>query len=582
MATYDTDLNTISTNDASTGWGEMVNPQGGGGAPSLDNESFIQGTGSVAQNTATATDQGAGINLLLSDVGVTLSESTWTAGEVMWVWLNFAAASNLYEWDASGGTGSGGWLCGFQDNRQNNNSRWDGWRTLGDNFGTYPYGGWQCAVFDPSDSTTADQNGAGGSAAGTWNYFISVPNLRNAISKGDPHVVDAIRYGRGRLTITGTGSSFAEIAEYNDYDDAANTPPGTSSTSIDSGRHKLGIFSERQGSYIWQGLLQFGSAASSITFTDSNENIRKLDTPRTYADFDRVEIRNTASEVNWTTVNWQGATDTIETVFTNFPRSYGRFEMIDDANVNLTGCTFTDLGTFIFQSNATVDACTFRRDFEITQGAATFTDCLFDGSQAANTIVVATPADVNNITGCEFIKPATDNHAVNFGTVNPGSPVTINWNNNTLEGYTAGSTGTFTGTAADANAAISITNNGANVTIDVLGTATVPSVENTGTGNVIVQSSVTNTVTVTDTSGAAVSGALVIIIVTGTNTELTSGLTNGSGVFTFGSAASIPIAVRVRKSTSGTTRYVPIDTPSNTGSGADVFITLTEDLIASA
>ena len=43
-------------------------------------------------------------------------------------------------------------------------------------------------------------------------------------------------------------------------------------------------------------------------------------------------------------------------------------------------------------------------------------------------------------------------------------------------------------------------------------------------------------------------------------------------------SASVPIVLRVRKSTTGSTRYIPVETTANTGTnGVSVSVTLIED-----
>ena len=584
MATYTTSWTTISTNDADTGWGEMVAPNGSGSSPSLDNENFIQGTGSVSQPTAQATGQSAGVNLDLSQVAVgTLTSAGWTTGDVVFVWLDFAAPANIYDWDATdtGATGSGGWLCGFQDNRQNNNSRWEAWRCLGSDFGTYPYGGWQCAVFYPLGP--ADQSGAGGVTGGAWNYFISVPNLRNAIQKGSPHVVDAIRFGRGFIQITGTGGSFSELAEYNDYDDAANTPPGTSSTSVDSGRHKLGVFSERGGGYVWQGLLQFGASGSTITFSDSNAIITKLDTPRTYAGFDKIEFINASSSITWNTVTINGAETTAETtLFTNFPRSWGNVEMVDNATVTLSGCSFSDLGTFILQSNGTLnEGTTLRRCQAITQSGATLNDVSIVDTQISTESVISTGSTISLITNSSFSRTSGTINAIFIDNITANQ--TITWNGNTLTGYGTQTVGTGISSTAGGALRLRFTSGTPTITISVVNNATVPTVEivnDGGTGTVNIEQNVSITITVKDVGGTGVQGAQVAIFNETTGATITNQLTDSSGNFSspVSTAANQPIVIRVRKSTTGSTRYIPVETTSNTGAtGVALSITLTED-----
>lgn len=449
----------------------------------------------------------------------------------------------------------------------------------GSDYPPNPIGGWYCYALDPDNLPATVANvviGTGKGTNGTDYIQIGGGVTSPELARGQAFAIDATRVGRASSIVTAGGggdpdANFSVIAE-----------------TLDTVSSRYGIFQESGGSFTMQGRLALGDGTTEVTFTDANKNVVILPTPSVGPNFNQIQIQNgtsTTSTIVWDTVFFTnpGVNDIVAP-----SASRGDFVVTDNANVQFTGCSFTDMGTFVFNESGanpnTLTDVTFRSCEQVTQANATMTGCTFETSVDTVSLLTSstTLTEFNKVTGCFFVKATTDNHAVSFGTVNPGSPVSVSFDGHSLEGYTAGSLGTFTGTAADNNAAISITNNGADVTIDVINGADLPSVENTGTGNVIVQQQVSNTINVSDADGA-VSGALVIIVNTSTNTELTSGLTNGSGIFTFNSGANIPIAVRVRKSTTGATRYVPVVTTSNTGAnGTSVFITLVEDLIASA
>ena len=92
-----------------------------------------------------------------------------------------------------------------------------------------------------------------------------------------------------------------------------------------------------------------------------------------------------------------------------------------------------------------------------------------------------------------------------------------------------------------------------------------------------VNNNVTVTITVQDAATAPVVGAVVGIYNANTNVELENNETDGSGIVTFSTSASQPVYVRVLKSTTGSTRYVPVETTGNTGSGLNLTVTLNED-----
>jgi hypothetical protein len=113
----------------------------------------------------------------------------------------------------------------------------------------------------------------------------------------------------------------------------------------------------------------------------------------------------------------------------------GEFEVIDNATVNKIGCTFTDMSTFIYQSNSTITNTTYRRSGQVNQVGATFTGCTFDESTATVALLATNTAIITNMT---FNSDGTG-HAVEGFSV-AGDYTIDNWN---FTGYAVvnGSTG---------------------------------------------------------------------------------------------------------------------------------------------
>ena len=78
----------------------------------------------------------------------------------------------------------------------------------------------------------------------------------------------------------------------------------------------------------------------------------------------------------------------------------------------------------------------------------------------------------------------------------------------------------------------------------------------------MVNNAVTLTLTVKDESNNVVVGASAAIYRESDMVQLMNEVTNGSGVATesFNYSTNTPIIVRIRKSSLGTTRYVPVNT----------------------
>ena len=392
MATYSTDLTTMTTAESGT-WTEFDSPYNGGGTPAADGENFIQGTDCRSQTTGKAT--GLAISIVF-DYG---SNLTFATDEVVLAWVYYAVGVNLETYANSGwrfGIGSG-------------TGAWDWFKIGGSNYGRNPYGGWFNVAIDP----TATQDGViGGGNGGSYRYFGSVPYTLNEISKGTPSAMDALRYGRGELIITGSGGTFSELASYNDWNSTA-TPPGTSSTVKDSGYHRFGLFQDAGGVYLWKGLLSLGTSATSITFTDSNETILIDDTPSTYAAFNKIEIDNASSTVTWTNITFT-ATGTA---------APGNFEMLADATVSLTGCGFNNMGTFVLDSNFTGAGCTWNSCGQITLNEADISGSSILASTVAadegavyDTRTTTSATILSEYDGCTFTQGTNAHHAIRFGT----------------------------------------------------------------------------------------------------------------------------------------------------------------------
>ena len=483
MGTYSTDLTTLTT--AESGTLTEFTDLSGGGAPGQSGEQFIQGTDCFSQNTG---NKGVGLALsLVYDHGANV---TFAAGEVVFAWLFYFAGTNLETYANSG------WRFGIGSSA----SAYDWFRVGGSDYSSQKYGGWFNFAIDP----TATESGvSGGGNGGSYRYFGNIPYTLNAVTKGDPVAMDAIRYGRGTISVTGTGGSFLEMSQYNDYNGGA-TPPGTGSTSIDSGRHVLGLFQAAGGGYLWKGLMSMGLTGTSVTFTDSNVTITIDDCPHTYADFNKIEIHNAASSVTWTNITFISTATTANGV--------GYFEMVDNATVNLNGCSFNGLGTFIFQSNAVVDS-TFNGCGQITHGGANMSRSTineYEGTAGTGAVLYNVAADPDGeMDNMAFTMGATSTHAIEFGTNAP--------NTMTLRGIDFIGYNTTNGDAGIANdAVLSFPDKGTDTTwtINIIGGSGTISYTKARAGDTvnIVQNPVTFKIVVQNTAGTKIQDARVLAL----------------------------------------------------------------------
>lgn len=415
-ASYTTDLTLLTNADSTTGFTEPTN-SAQGGTPVLEADYFIQGTNCVSK-TFNATGVGG---LAYTTTAVTVP----TDGAV-YTWVYFAAP-NAIDTQANGG---------HQILIGSSTSAYKRYYVAGSN--TYTYGGW---VNYPVNYTIA-ASATVGSPTTSPTTFGAACNVVNAISKGNPFAVDAIRYGRGSIIVTG-----GDLANgYATFLGAANTN--------DTSTNRWGILSLVNGVYKFQGRLQLGSATTAVDFRDQNKTIIIQNTEFVTSAFNSIEILNAGSIVQWTNI----------TILSLSSVSRGNFSTASGIVAGtIDSCTFTDMGTFNLNAQfMEVFDTTFRRCQTITQGASTMSGCLIDRHAASPGL---TTNNLSDLTDSTFISPGTG-HAIEIT-----APGTYTANGLIFTGY--GATGTT-------NAAI-YNNSGGAVTINVTGGGTVPTYRN-GTG----------------------------------------------------------------------------------------------------
>lgn len=412
-AVYTTDLVTISTAESVTGYTEPTG-SAAGGTPALENEYFIQGANCVVK-AFNATGVGG--------LAFTGAAQTLPTDGAAYVWAYFAAP-NAMNTKALGGKQI---LIGSTA------ANYRRYYVAGSD--TYEYGGWVCYPVNPTVTASATQ----GTPTTTYATFGYAANLTLAISRGNPLGLDVQRIGRGTLLIVNG--------------DLANGYGTLTSAALenDLGANRWGILSLVDGGFKFQGHLLMGNT-TPVDFRDSNKSITIQNTEFVTPAFNSFEVRNASSVVQWTSIS----------VLSLSTVARGNFIVTDNAAVTLSGCTFTDLGTFSFLSNTIASGCIFRRCSTITHGNSTFTSNRVSNSVATSAVVSANPSTIQN---CTFVSSGTG-HGLEL-TV----PGTYTLNGNLFEGY--GATGTT-------NAAV-YNNSGGSVTLNVSGGGTVPTFRN-GTG----------------------------------------------------------------------------------------------------
>ncbi|MDB4343219.1 hypothetical protein OAA26_00680, partial [bacterium] len=373
-------------------------------------------------------------------------------------------------------------------------------------------GGWKYYVVDPSNTPNGEYTNGPFTTFDNYGFaYGQTFQLRrdplaaiNGIFAGR-HTMEATS-GTEETTDANIGTqgansgNFIQMSAYNDYNDGGTAPNGT---TIDGGYHKFGIFDGEvlPGGFFARGVISIGTAAASAYFQDRNKNIVYSDEFATYDAFNRLEFRNTSSTIEISNCVFSFAQRTeIDDVSATlrFATPLCDVEVFNNPTLSLTGCSFNDMGTFIFQSNTVLTDTTLRRCGQATQNGATITSSTFENTTSNASLIVSTSSAVTDfakITNTKFNGDGS-NHAIEFDAAfTSASDITLTWSGNTLTDntdtvtYSAGSTGNFSNTGADANAAIALVNNGTGtITISVVNGSTTPSIENTGTGTVTVVS----------------------------------------------------------------------------------------------
>lgn len=462
--TYSTNLTTMNTAENSTGWAEPTATgwTGLSTVTSGDTDDYIQGT---ACNSALPKTSVGGL-LYNNGSGITIP----TDGAVL-LWLK-ADFSGLLTSEATGGMR---FMIGNATNAFYAFSHYGG--------DTYQYGGWiNLAQGDPTQllnssltNPTISQDFTAGTPTGTRQYFGWAYNITANANRGFPYKVDALRYGRCDLVATGgtntsidnanplssSAANFAQMANYNDYNDGG-TP--TFGAAFDGGRHRLGILQATGAGYLWKGLLQLGTSSTSVYFNAASQSITVDNTKKVTNNFNKIEIRNASSTVIWDTVS-------IAALNAN---ARGILEVVDNATVTFSNCSFLDMGTFAFLSNSTITGSVFRRCNTITSGGASISGCSIINSNSSVSMAV-TASTISSVDSNTFTRISNTNHAVSFPA--PGGTTNLIWGN-VLSGYVTGTAGNNVGTTSGTgNEAIYITGSTTStINITVAVGATIPSI----------------------------------------------------------------------------------------------------------
>jgi len=434
-ASYVSNLTDITLSETSSGYTAI----GGGGAlQTAETDFYIQGNACLSKATNNTWDSSGtprGGAIYNNNTGITVP----TDGAVLF-WIYWWGPGVLAT-KANGGA---------ELNIGSATTAYKSWYVTGSD--DWQFGGWRCYPLDP---TVATDRANTGNPTATLQYFgwqAFVAATVN-IGRGNPYGIDAIRYGRCDLIATNgdLANGYATFLAMANYDNDVT--------------RRYGLLTPRDGAYYQQGLLQLGTSVTPVDFRDSNRTIFVQNTEKVSSNFNKIEIINASSRVDWDSISITA----LGTV------AKGNFEVVtSNATVNITSCSFTSLGTFIFKAGSTISSSVYRNCSSISLNGAIFSSNTVSNSSATSSLTI-TGSDLANVTKNIFSRATNTNHAVSFPA--SGGTTNITWDN-TLSGYVAGSAGSNVGTTSGTgNEAIYITGSTTStINITVAAGATIPSI----------------------------------------------------------------------------------------------------------
>lgn len=494
--------------------------------------------GSLAADTAIYREATASLTAEIRTAGVqyitfTRSTGTWDLTDThIYAWLNYLFPADLYNLANGGirirvgdGANTGDWKVGGSD--------------------TY-FGGWNCFVaytgnaFDYNSGTDPNI-----SAITEVGFAV---NIQNSGKNVESMFVDVIRYGDG-LTITSDSTcTFEDI-----YTAAEATTSGAAS----------GIIRKDAGVYYVKGKLRFGNASSgSITFEDTSNTIVFEDLPVS-ADLYEILIQGNA-----------GGTTSVK--FGTKSGSRG-----------VSGFTFLSEGTKKFDVTATDDdidtlgfyGCTFLDADSIQLPTYTSTrEMLSCNVEASGEVKVSTCT----VQYCNFIN--ADDNGIEIS--NTGHKVTYSNFINCVDGVEITLSGTYTfNNLQFAGCTYDVEFSAITGWLTINAESSNPSTYRiTGSGGgVTINNAVPVSIHVIDQNGTDIQNAQTAIYNVSGYTQLLNADTDVDGLagYSHNYVGDTDIEIRVRKSSTGTTRYYPFKgTGTIDDNGFTLNVRLSEDTIA--
>jgi len=378
-ATYTTNLVDI-VDDTQTASSSNWSALGGGGAALNpgSTELFIEDTQSMTKD-AFGQDQKGMIYDTGSDQGGSGTDGAYS------FWITFTSIPSL---DTKAGQGLEV-LIGSATNA------YEHYEVFGSD--TVPFGGW---LFACVNEDTAGDNTTGSPTAGVERTFgvMADATAAGSPSKGETISLDTVREGRHDIVI-----------EYGTGADPEATFDGIM-TNLETATNRWGLMVQKEpgGAFENSGLIQFGTSTNAVEFNDESKVIFLRDHDHVTSNFHTWECNHASSVITFTNLVVKALGTT----------SKGRWVTNDNPTMTWTTCQFVDMGTFSFDSNATIDTCTFLNCGQVTTTGDMQGSNFLESAVAADTGAAYVDAAYTDtyLDGTTFSMGSNSHHAIDFGT----------------------------------------------------------------------------------------------------------------------------------------------------------------------
>lgn len=409
-------------------------------------------------------------------------------------------------------------------------------------------GGWICIVIDPASTPTTGLGIVDVSSVAK--IGVQFKTLSSVVGQAKNCFWDVCRYGTG-LTIT---SGAADLIDFDDiYAEDNNSS------------NKYGVVLKERGSYIIQGFLTFGGTGSeNVDFVDKNQIVLFPDNEFASNSFYGIKVQCGTGTTNFTLGEKSGDAGIEGCVLKAVGTKKFSFD-VSDADIDkmqIYGSTFINAGTITLPPNASnreVISCNFVGCGEVIADTCIVTYCKFVSADDRG--VRITDLVNHNITKCDFISCVRGVHCNVAGDVDFDELM-------------------FSGNTYDVEFSVSGTLN-----VSKLNGSNPSSKDESGGGTINYLLSVTLKVIVKDEAGSPIENAQVGIFRQSNMEQLMNEDTLATGIaeetFDYGAGPDVDIYLRIRKSSTGATKYVPISTIGTiTMDGFTYYAVLTEDPLA--